>query len=219
LESSRAAVRLAERLDGVYATVGIHPHDVKDAKPNDLEELARLAKNQKVAAIGEVGLDFYRNLSPENIQREFLIRFFELAKQTNLPLVLHIREAYEEMLKLLREHFKAPVRAVSHCFSGTREVMDELLKLGLYISFAGPVTYKKNDALREAARVCPEDRILVETDAPFLAPQAFRGQRNEPAYMVETARRIAELRGVALEKFSSQILRNAERLFGQEFQG
>jgi TatD DNase family protein len=217
LESSRKAVQLAERFEFVYAAVGIHPHDVKDAKPNDLEELARLAKNQKVAAIGEVGLDFFRNLSPKTTQLEFLVRFFELAKNSNLPLVLHIREAYDDMLALLREHFKPPVQAVSHCFSGTPEVMAELLNLGLYVSFAGPVTYKKSDPLREAARLCPEDRILVETDAPFLAPQAYRGQRNEPAFMVETARRIADLRGVPLEDFSSQTLRNAERLFGREF--
>ena len=121
------------------------------------------------------------------------------------------------MIALLKTHFTPPIRAVSHCFSGTPEIMQKLVELGLYISFAGPITYKKNDTLREAAKRCPEDRILVETDAPFLAPQAWRGKRNEPAYLSETARTIAELRGVSLDRFSEMTLRNAERLFGVSF--
>ena len=219
LESSRKSIELAERYDFVYATVGIHPHDVKDSTPEAMCQLAGLAKHPKVVAIGEVGLDFYRNLSPEDIQRKLIVQFFEMAKQANLPLVLHIREAYEPMIALLKEYFKPPIRAVSHCFSGTRDVMDSLLALGLFISFAGPVTYKKNDSLREAARACPEDRILIETDAPFLAPQAHRGKRNESAFMAETARFVAELRGVSPEALGEATSRNAEILFGRKFSG
>jgi len=219
LKSSREAIAIAEKFDFVYATVGIHPHDVKDATPEDMCQLAGLAKHSKVVAIGEVGLDFYRNLSPEEIQRKLIIQFFEMAKQANLPLVLHIREAYEVMIELLRTHFKPPIRAVSHCFSGTREIMEQLVELGLFISFAGPITYKKNDSLREAARVCPQDRILIETDAPFLAPQTHRGKRNEPAFMMETARRIADLRGISIEEFGRIISRNSEALFNRPFSG
>ncbi|MBI1977488.1 MAG: TatD family hydrolase, partial [Candidatus Omnitrophica bacterium] len=202
LASSRKSIELAERFDFVYATVGIHPHDVKDQTPEEMCELAGLAKHPKVVAIGEVGLDFYRNLSPENVQRKFIVQFFDMAKQADLPLILHIRDAYQEMIGLLKSHFKPPIRAVSHCFSGTCDIMEKLLDLGLYISFAGPVTYKKNDALREVARACPLERILMETDAPFLAPQDHRGKRNEPAFLVETARRIADLKGISMEELS-----------------
>lgn len=217
LETSRKSVAIAQRYDFIYATVGIHPHDVKDATPEDMRELAALAKHPKVVAIGEVGLDFYRNLSLESVQRDFIVQFFELAKETNLPLVLHIREAYEAMIQLLKAHFRTPIRAVSHCFSGSMEVMKELLGLGLFISFAGPVTYKKNGPLREAVRACPEDRILIETDAPFLAPQTHRGKRNEPAFMVETARQIAEIKGISLEKLGEMVSRNSETLFKRPF--
>jgi TatD DNase family protein len=217
LESSQKSIAIAEQYDFVYATVGIHPHDAKDATPEDMCRLAGLAKHPKVVAIGEVGLDFYRNLSSEDVQRKLIVQFFDMAKQANLPLALHIREAYEPMIALLKEHFKGPVRAVSHCFSGTREVMEELLKLGLYISFAGPLTYKKNDSLREALKACPEDRILLETDAPFLAPQAHRGKRNESAFMMDSARFAAELRGVSPEQLGILTSRNAEALFGRKF--
>lgn len=217
LESSRKSVALAEKYDFVYATVGIHPHDVKDARPEDMRELGKLTKHKKVVAIGEVGLDFYRNLSPGDVQRKLIVQFFDMAKQTNLPLVLHIREAYEPMIELLKIHFKGPIRAVSHCFSGTREIMEQLLGLGLFISFAGPVTYKKNDALREAVKACPEERILLETDAPFLAPQAHRGKRNESAFMMESVRFVADLRGISLQKLEELTSRNAETLFGRKF--
>ena len=218
LESSKQAIQIANRYDFVYATVGIHPHDAKDATPEDMRHLAELSKHPKVVAIGEIGLDFFRNLSPEAVQREILIQFFHMAKQTNLPLVLHIREAYEAMIGLLKENFKPPIRAVSHCFSGTCEVMETLLKLGLFISFAGPVTYKKNNSLREAVKACPAGRILIETDAPFLAPQAHRGKRNEPAFLAETARWIADLRGISIEELGQITSRNSEVLFGRHFQ-
>ena len=217
LESSRQAIAIAEKHDFIYATVGIHPHDAKDATPEDMCQLAGLAKHPKVVAIGEVGLDFFRNLSPEEIQRKLIVQFFEMAKQANLPLVLHIRESYEAMIELLNAHFTPPIRAVSHCFAGSRETMEILIELGLFISFAGPVTYKKNDALRDAVRACPEERILIETDAPFLAPQAHRGKRNEPAFMMETARLIAELRNISLEQLSQITSRNSATLFGRHF--
>lgn len=219
LKSSREAIAIAEKFDFVYATIGIHPHDAKEATPEDMRQLAELTKHPKVIAIGEVGLDFFRNLSPENVQRKLIIQFFEMAKQANLPLVLHIREAYDAMIKLLKAHFKPPIQAVSHCFAGTKEVMEQLLELGLFISFAGPVTYKKNDSLREAVRACPENRILIETDAPFLAPQTHRGKRNEPAFMMETAHWIAELKGMSIEALSRIISQNSEVLFNRPFSG
>ncbi len=214
VETSKRAIGLAEQFDGMFATVGFHPHDAKEVTPESFSELEKLVSHPKVVAIGEVGLDYCRNLSSEAVQREVLVRFFELAKLKSLPLALHIRDAYEPMLELLKAHFKPPIRAVSHCFSGTAEVMKELLSLGLYISFAGQITYKKNDALREAAKQCSAERILVETDAPFLAPQRYRGKRNEPAFMLETAEFIAALRGTTLEQFAETTSRNAAAFYG-----
>ena len=215
--SSQASIAISERYDFIYATAGIHPHDAKDATPEDMCKIAGLLKQPKVVAIGEVGLDYYRKLSPADIQIKILIQFFELSKQSGLPLSLHIRDAYEEVVNLLKEHFKPPVPAVSHCFSGTRNIMEKLLDLGLYISFAGPVTYKKNDELREAAKYCPLDRIVIETDAPFLAPQLSRGKRNEPAFLIETAQRIADIKGISLEELGQASTRNCEGLFKRQF--
>ncbi len=217
LESSRKAVELSDQYDFIYATAGIHPHDAKDATPEAMCQIAGLLKHPKIVAIGEVGLDYYRNLSPADVQIKILIQFFELSKQYQLPLVLHIRDAYEEAVKLLKEHFKPPISAVSHCFSADTEIMKKLLDLGLFISFAGPVTYKKNDTLRKAAKNCPLDRIVLETDAPFLAPQSHRGKRNEPAFLIETAKWIAELKGISLEELGKASTTNCEVLFKREF--
>lgn len=217
LESTKASIALSEKYDFIYATAGIHPHDAKDATPGDMSQLAGLMKTPRIVAIGEVGLDYYRNLSPADVQIKILTQFFDLSKQYQLPLILHIRGAYEEVVSLLKKHFKPPIAAVSHCFSGTREIMEKLLALGLFISFAGPVTYKKNDALREAAKHCPLDRIVIETDAPFLAPQINRGKRNEPAYLIETAQLIAQLKGIPLEELGRASTKNCEVLFKRDF--
>lgn len=216
-ESSKACIALSEKYDFIYATAGIHPHDAKDATPENMCQIAGLLKHPRIVAIGEVGLDYYRNLSPADVQIKILTQFFDLSKQYQLPLILHIRDAYEEALRLLKEHFKPPIAAVSHCFSGTREIMEKLLELGLFISFAGPITYKKNDSLRKAAKYCPLDRIVVETDAPFLAPQSNRGKRNEPAYLIETAKQIAEVKGISIEELGKASSENCEVLFKREF--
>lgn len=218
LESSKASIALSEQYDFIYATAGIHPHDAKDATPEDMCQIAGLLKHPKIVAIGEVGLDYYRNLSPADVQIKILIQFFDLSKQSGLPLILHIRDAYQEAVDLLKKHFKPPVRAVSHCFSGNKEVMEKLLDLGLFISFAGPVTYKKNDALREAAKHCPLDRIVLETDAPFLAPQSNRGKRNEPAFLMETAQKIAEIKGISVDELGAATSKNCEALFKRKFE-
>ncbi len=217
-ESSKASIEIAEKFPFIYATAGIHPHDAKDATPEDMVKISGLLKHPKIIAIGEVGLDFYRNLSPEDVQRKVLVQFFELSKKNHLPLVLHIRDAYQDAIQMIKEHFKNSVRAVSHCFSSDKETMEQLLELGMYISFAGPVTYKKNDPLREAAKVCPLNRILVETDAPFLSPKTQRGKRNEPAFLMETAKWIADLKGIKLEELGKAVSQNCEDLFQKSFQ-
>ncbi len=213
LGASRKAIEQADRFPECYATVGIHPHDAASADEKSFDELRKLARHPKVVAIGEVGLDYFRNLSSPEIQKAAFTRFIDLARELDLPLILHIRDAYDDVLNILSECASGQVRGVSHCFSSNADMMRKLLDLGLYISFAGPVTYKKNDELRQAARFCPNDRILVETDAPYLPPQSRRGIRNEPAYMVETAGRLAEIKGMDVEALAEVTTGNVIRLF------
>ena len=212
--SSRESLRLAETHDFIFAAAGIHPHDVKDADERAVQEIAELLKNPRVVGIGEVGLDFFRDHSPREKQKEIFRKFLGLYRQTGKPLVIHCRDAYEDLRALLAEELKPPLRGVMHCFSSDKAMMARFLDAGLYISFAGPLTYKKNDALREACRACPRDRMLLETDAPFLPPQSVRGKRNEPAFMLETAKLAAELKGISPEKLGEETTANARALFG-----
>ena len=214
LETSRQALELAHRYPFVYAAAGIHPHDAQGAKEEDFKEIEQLLHESKVAAIGEVGLDFFRNLSPPEVQKKVLNRFFELHRKTAKPLILHVRDAYREMKEQIEAELGRDVRGVMHCFSSDAETMKAFLDFGFYISFAGPLTYKKNDALRQALKESPTDRLLLETDAPFLPPQSRRGKRNEPGYLVETARVASELKGVSTEELGRVTTENARRLFG-----
>ena len=213
VKSSEKALKLAHRHEDVYATVGIHPHDVKDAREEDFHALERLLHESKAVAIGEVGLDFFRDLSPRQTQKKVLNRFFDLHRKTRKPLILHIRDAYPQMKEQIRAELSPPVEGVVHCFSADKDIMKSFLDLGFYISFAGPLTYKKNDSLREAFQACPLERILLETDAPFLPPQSKRGKRNESAFLLETAQVGAEIKKMGLEELASQTTQNAKRLF------
>ena len=213
LASSHAAVALAGREPDVWAAVGIHPHDAAGADEDALAELERLASESRVVAIGETGLDFFRNLSPAETQREVLNKFFELHRKTKKPLVLHVRDAYRQMREQIQSELGSSVEGVLHCFSSDKETMKEFLDLGFHISFAGPLTYKKNDALREAFEVCPLDKILLETDAPFLPPQTKRGSRNESGFLLETARLGAALKKISLEELGRLTSENAKRFF------
>lgn len=213
VKSSEEALRLAHRHDFVYATAGIHPHDAKDARDEDFPAIERLLHESKTVAIGEVGLDFFRNLSPAGTQKKVLNRFFELHRRTRKPLVLHIRDAYREMEEQVRSELSPPVEGVVHCFSSDKETMKRFLDLGFYISFAGPLTYKKNDTLREAFQDCPLDRLLLETDAPFLPPQSQRGKRNEPTFLLETAETGAGVKKIPLQELAAVTTANAKRAF------
>jgi len=213
-ETNPAAVALAERLPDVYATVGIHPHDAAEATEADFEALESLARSSaKVVAIGEMGLDFFRDLSPRDIQERVFRRQLGLARRLGRPVVVHCRDAHAEMLAILSEERVGEMGGVMHCFSADVEVAKRCLDLGLLISIAGPVTYKNARSLPDVARFVPEDRLVVETDCPFLPPHPHRGQRNEPAYVALTAARVAELRGAALDALGTATTRNAARLF------
>lgn len=213
LESSRAAVALASAHPGrIFAAVGTHPHDASTLTAETLAEQRQLAHSPGVVAIGEIGLDYYRDLSPREVQRAALVQQFALARELDLPIILHNRESHADMIAHLRRDGQG-LRGVFHCFIGDEAMARDALELGFYVSFAGPVTYPKNTELAEVAAWVPEDRLLVETDSPYLAPQAFRGKRNEPRHVALVARRIAELRGLTPETLSEITTRNAATLF------
>jgi len=214
-ESNHAVVELARRLPDVWATVGIHPHDAGEVEDNDFAEMERLARSEpKVVGFGEMGLDFFRNLSPPDAQREVFRRQIHMARDVRKPLVIHCRDAHDETLAILVEEQAREIGGVMHCFSGNVEIARRCLDLGLFISLAGPVTYKNARALPDVARFVPEDRLVVETDCPYLPPTPHRGKRNEPAYVALTAAFIAGLRGADPEALGAELTANAARLFG-----
>ncbi|MGN6410142.1 MAG: TatD family hydrolase [Nitrobacter sp.] len=207
---------IAERFSNVYCSVGTHPHHADEEDGITPDELAAQTRHPKVVALGEAGLDyFYENGSPKAQARGFRAHI-AAARATGLPLVIHTREADEDCGRILDDEMaKGSFRAVLHCYTGGRELAMKAVALGLYIGFTGILTFKKSDTLRALAAELPEDRILVETDAPYLAPGKFRGKRNEPSYVVETARVLADVRGVSLEEMSRQTTENFFRLFSK----
>lgn len=214
LESSRAAVSFAAREADVWATVGIHPHDAAEADEAALAEIERLAAEPRVVALGEIGLDYFRNLSPPEDQQRVFRAVIGVARRVGKPVVIHCRDAHEDVLRILAEERVADVRGIMHCFSGDVAVARRCLDLGLLISLAGPVTYPNARALPDVARFVPADRVVIETDCPFLPPQGYRGQRNEPAYLAITAARVAELRGEPVFAMAARTTANACALLG-----
>ncbi len=214
-QSSEATVELAGRYQGVYAAVGIHPNYAGAARPEDWERVSRLASERGVVALGETGLDRYRDHTPFGVQQEYFSRHLRLSQQTSLPVVIHSRECDEDILVMLRESRRlGPLTGILHSFCGTIETAAECLELGLHISFAGMVTYKKNDALREVAKTIPADRILIETDSPYLSPVPVRKiRRNEPAHVAHTAQCVAGVRGESIEGFAARTAQSARSLF------
>lgn len=213
-ETNGAVVDLAKRLPDVWATVGIHPHDAGEAAEADFEALERVAREEpRVVGFGEMGLDFFRNLSPPDAQRRAFRRQIDIARRVRKPLVIHCRDAHDETLALLAEERAGETGGVMHCFSGDVEIARRCLDLGLYISLAGPVTYKNARALPDVARFVPEDRLVVETDCPYLPPTPHRGKRNEPAYVALTAEHVARLRGADPEALGERLTANAADLF------
>lgn len=212
LASSERSVKLAQDYDFIYAAIGVHPHDAEGATDETWAKLMLLAKQPKVIAWGEIGLDYYRDLSPRSIQKEVFIQQIKLANQAGLPIVIHNRDAHQDCLEIVKA-YPPENGGVFHCFSGSWEMAKVLLNLGFYLSFAGPVTYKNARHTVEVASQIPMDRILVETDSPYLTPEPRRGKRNEPTYVREIVTKIAELRNLSFEEVASQTMRNAEVIF------
>jgi TatD DNase family protein len=211
--SSRRSVQISVNFPGVYAAVGIHPHEAASLNDEVFPEIENLAAAQKVLAIGETGLDYHYMHSAREAQINSFRRHIELAKRVRLPLVVHVRDAHEDVLDVLREENSRGVSAVIHCFTGDYQTAKRYIDEGFYISFSGILTFKQAEDVREAARKIPSEMMLVETDSPYLAPIPFRGKRNEPAYIKYVAQKIAELRGVSFEEIEEQTTANARNLF------
>jgi len=211
LDSSVSACALAQKYPEVYASVGVHPHDADSFDLKAKAKLKELAQQGKIVAIGETGLDYYRNLSnPEN-QKQAFIQQIEIAKDLKLPLVIHCRQAEKDLLQILKSAF--PLQAVVHCFSGDEDFLQECLDSGFFISFTCNITYKKAQGLREMVKLTPLDRIMLETDAPYLSPENFRGQRNEPLQIKLLANQISQIKGVSFECIAELTTQNAKSFF------
>lgn len=216
-EKLDAAIPYAEEHDWIYTSVGIHPHEAKEATAKHQERLAELARHRKVIAWGEIGLDYHYDHSPRETQMRVFREQMELARAAKLPIIIHCREAWADCLEALEEDWSASgLGGILHCFSGTPEQARRGLEMGFLLSFAGNVTYPKAQNLRDAAKVAPLDRLLIETDAPYLAPVPHRGKRNEPAYVAEVARTVANVRNLPVEEVAAATVENFRRLFRLE---
>lgn len=212
-ESSYEALEIARKNPMVYATIGVHPHNAKDIKKDDLLKIKALANDKKVVAYGEIGLDFFKNFSPKDVQLKVFEEQLDIAEELRLPIVIHERNAQKEVYSILRSRDKKENRGVIHCFSGDVDIAKKFIELGFLISIPGIVTFKKADTLRQVVKHISLDSILLETDAPFLAPEPFRGKINEPSYILWTARAVANLRGIPLEEVAHITTENAKRIF------
>lgn len=216
LISSKKSVEIASEFPTVFAAVGIHPHEASGFSEEALSEIEELSRGKRVVAIGETGLDYHYMYSPREVQIHSFRGHIRLAKKLDLPLVIHVRDAHEDTIRVLREEGEEHIKAVIHCFTGDYKTAKRYIEMGFYISFSGIVTFKNADDVREAAIRVPIERILIETDSPYLTPIPFRGKRNEPAYVRHVAEKLAELRGVSLGRIAEETTKNAKDLFSFE---
>lgn len=212
-KSSTKAIRIASQYDSVYATVGIHPHNVQELHSAAYDELEKLCRMPKVVAYGEIGLDYVKQYAPQEIQRQHFSLQLDLAIKMNLPVVIHDREAHDDILQILQQKTPLPAGGVMHCFSGDWYLAQNVLEMGFIISIPGVVTFNKAGAMQEVARKIPLDRLIIETDAPFLAPAPLRGKKNIPEYILFTAQKIADLRDIPLTELASATTANARNIF------
>ncbi len=213
LDDCRKAVSIAGKFKNVYAAIGIHPHDVKEIDDGTYDSLKKLAKMDKVVAFGEIGLDFFRNLSPRETQIRRFAEQLEVAGEIGLPVIIHDRDAHKETVDMLRR-WKREHRGVIHCFSGDQTMAAKCLDMGFLISVPGAITFGKSEKLQEVVKYIPVTSLLVETDAPYITPHPNRGKRNEPAYVVHTARKVAEIKGLSLEELANVTYQNTKDIFG-----
>ncbi|MCM3413354.1 TatD family hydrolase [Metabacillus litoralis] len=213
-ETIKRAMELIEQYDMMYAAIGWHPVDAIDMTEEDLSWIRDLSQHPKVVAIGEMGLDYYWDKSPKEIQKEVFRKQIQLAKEVNLPIIIHNRDATEDVVKILQEENASEVGGIMHCFTGSLEVAKQCMEMNFYISFGGPVTFKNAKKPKEVVKEIPMDRLLIETDCPYLTPHPYRGKRNEPSYVRYVAEQISELRGVSFEEVAGKTSDNAMKVFG-----
>lgn len=213
LESSKKAVKLAKRHDFIYAAVGVHPHEAKSMDEITLKLLKSLTKEDKVKAIGEIGLDYYYDNSPRDIQKKWFIKQIRLAKELKLPIIIHDRDAHQDTLEILKKEDNFDNGVVIHCFSGSKELARQYVELGAYISLAGPVTFKNAKKAKEVAKSVPLDRLFIETDSPYLTPEPHRGKRNEPIFVEHICNEIAILKEISYDEVLEQTKKNAKDFF------
>jgi len=212
VDGSVEGVKLAEQHEGLYAAVGIHPHNAIQLDQKVLNKLRELSENPKVVAIGEIGLDYYRDLSPREAQKKAFEAQLFLAEELELPVVIHDREAYRDVLEII-SRFKGKIKGIMHCFSGSKDMAEQCIKLGFLVSFAGNVTYPNAHNLHQIAEWIDLRKALLETDSPWLPPQEMRGKRNEPSFLPLTAKKIANLKGICLDELAETTTKNAEAIF------
>lgn len=205
-------LKLAEKYDFLYASVGVHPHEVATMTEGDIEKLKYYAKHPKVKAIGEIGLDYYYDNSPRDLQKKWFKRQIELSLELDMPIIIHDRDAHRDCLDILNQY--RGVKGVFHCYSGSAEMLNEVLGLGLYVAFGGSITFKKSQRPVEAAQKAPLDRILIETDCPYLTPEPYRGKRNSSLYIHLVAEKIAQIKNIGVEEIEKITTENAKKCFG-----
>jgi TatD DNase family protein len=205
------AIEIAVQHPGVYATVGVHPHEASKASAATFDDLRALLREPCVLAVGEIGLDYHYDFSPREVQQQVFVEQLRIARAAGKPIIIHTREAWTDTVEVLRQEWQGP--GIMHCFTGDEAQAREALAMGFHLSFGGVVTFNKAESVRQAAGIVPDDRLLVETDAPYLAPIPHRGKRNEPAFMIETVRKLAAVRGVEPEQIAAMTTANFDRLF------
>ncbi|CEN26100.1 deoxyribonuclease [[Clostridium] sordellii] len=214
IETSKSSVELANKYDFIYAAVGVHPHDVGEMTEDDIETLRKLAlENEKVKAIGEIGLDYYYDNSPREIQKKWFKRQIELANELKLPIIIHDRDAHGDTFEIIKNTKSPEIGCVLHCYSGNVELAKEYVKMGCYISIPGTVTFKNNKKTREVAKEIPLEYLLIETDSPYMAPEPHRGKRNDPSLVQFVADKIAQEKGISYEQVCEATKENAKRFF------
>ncbi len=206
-------LKICEKYPFIYASVGIHPHDVKDLTDSDMDMLIKYAENEKVKAIGEIGLDYFYDNSPRDLQKKWFARQIEVAKQIKLPIIIHDRDAHKDCMDILRSENIQDIGGVFHCYSGSVEMAKEILDWGMYIAFGGSLTFKKSVRPVEVAKYVPLDRILIETDCPYLTPEPHRGKRNSSLYIHYVAEKLAQIKGVSVEEIENATFENGKRCF------
>lgn len=213
IEEIPAIIELTRKYPFVYGSVGVHPHEVENMTENDIEILRKYAADEKIKAIGEIGLDYFYDNSPRDLQKKWFAHQIELACELNLPIIVHDRDAHADTVDILKQCHAERCGGVFHCYSGSAEMAKEILNLGMYIAFGGSLTFKKSVKPKEAAAVVPLDRILTETDCPYLTPEPYRGKRNSSLYMYLVAEKLAEIKGVSVEAIENATYENAKRCF------